>query len=78
MWRADHPSHEIRSHPLRFPGSVPKTASALPLSLEFSSLAARSGRQLKNSYFPTPKFVHGFVHQEFENGMFLDKSLGLT
>jgi len=47
-----------------------KTASALPLSLEFSSLPARPGRQLKNSYFPTPKFMHGFLHPQAQNGMF--------
>ena len=65
------------SHPLRFPGSVPKTASALPLSLEFSSLAARSGRQLKNSYFPTPKFVHGFVQVGGRLWQFSDRPLEL-
>ena len=52
-----------------FLGSVLKTASALPLFLEFSSLAARPGRRLENSYFPTPKFVHGFVYLRAEIGM---------
>jgi hypothetical protein len=47
-----------------------KAASALSLSLEFSFLAARPGRQLKNSYFPTPKFMLGFLHHESEIGMF--------
>jgi len=34
-----------------------------------SPLATRLWQQLKNSYFPTPKFVHGFVYLRAEIGM---------
>jgi hypothetical protein len=54
----------------RLTGSVPNTASALPLSQEFSSLPQGRAVAQKIVVSPPPKFMLGFLHTQAEIGMF--------